>query len=228
MTFTRAPDGGLSTSERRLTDFPHPHPQLRGLQKEVLRYQRADGVDLTATLYLPPGHDPARDGPLPTLLWAYPREFKSKEAAGQMRRSPHQFSAIGSQSAVRLLTASPGLAAAWLLCLVAAAGWGGGWSSAAGRFKQTANAHAHRRPIPPPPHTHHTLRPSFLSRTQSRSQSNNNQLLWLARGYAVLDGPTFPIVAEGDDEPNDTYVEQLTAAGERARARLSAAERGCG
>lgn len=35
--------------------------------------------------------------------------------------------------------------------------------------------------------------------------------LWLARGYAVLDGPTLPIVAEGDEEPNDTYVEQLTA-----------------
>ena len=39
-------------------------------------------------------------------------------------------------------------------------------------------------------------------------------LLWLARGYAIMDGPGFPIVAEGGDdaEPNDTYVEQLTAA----------------
>lgn len=43
-----------------------------------LRYKRADGVDLTATLYLPPGYDQAKDGPLPCLLWAYPREFKSK------------------------------------------------------------------------------------------------------------------------------------------------------
>ncbi len=67
----------------------------------MLRYKRADGVDLTATLYTPPGYDPARDGRLPTLLWAYPREFKSKEAAGQNRRSPHQFSAIGPQSPVR-------------------------------------------------------------------------------------------------------------------------------
>jgi hypothetical protein len=40
--------------------------------------------------------------------------------------------------------------------------------------------------------------------------------LWLARGYAVLDGPGFPIVAEGDEEPNDTYVEQLTASAEAA------------
>jgi len=35
-------------------------------------------VELTGTLYTPPGHDPQRDGRLPCLLWAYPREFKSK------------------------------------------------------------------------------------------------------------------------------------------------------
>jgi hypothetical protein len=39
---------------------------------------------------------------------------------------------------------------------------------------------------------------------------------WLARRYAVLDGPTFPIIAEGDEEPNDTFVEQLTASAEAA------------
>lgn len=34
-------------------------------------------------------------------------------------------------------------------------------------------------------------------------------LIVLAR-YAVLNGPTLPIVAEGDEEPNDTFIEQLT------------------
>jgi hypothetical protein len=53
-------------------------PQLKDMQKEVLRYKRSDGVDLTGTLYLPPGYDAVRDGPLPTILWAYPREYKSK------------------------------------------------------------------------------------------------------------------------------------------------------
>jgi hypothetical protein len=58
--------------------------QLKDMQKEVLRYKRSDGVDLTGTLYLPPGYDAARDGPLPTILWAYPREYKSKvRAAGK-------------------------------------------------------------------------------------------------------------------------------------------------
>ena len=43
-------------------------------------------------------------------------------------------------------------------------------------------------------------------------------LVWLARGYAVLDGPTLPIVADGEREANDTYVEQLVAGAEAAVA----------
>lgn len=148
-TFT---EGGRGATERVVTAFPHPYPQLRELRREVVRYPRPDGVMLTATLYLPPGYDAATHGPLPCIVWAYPREYKTKEAAGQMRRSPHQFTSIGSTSPT----------------------------------------------------------------------------LWLTRGYAVLDGPTLPIVAdvqEGEGEgakdgaspaapapePNDTFVEQLTA-----------------
>lgn len=72
------------------TAFPNPYPQFAGVQKELISYPRADGVTLTGTLYLPPNWKPA-DGPLPTLLWAYPREFKSADAAGQVRDSPHRF-----------------------------------------------------------------------------------------------------------------------------------------
>ena len=54
---------------------------------------------------------------------------------------------------------------------------------------------------------------------------SQSPLLWLARGYAVLDGPTMPIVAEGEDEgaePNDTYIAQLVAsAGAAVEARTS-------
>ncbi len=46
------------------------------------RYKRDDGIDMTATLYLPPGYNKEKEGPLPCLIWAYPREFKSKDAAG--------------------------------------------------------------------------------------------------------------------------------------------------
>lgn len=126
--------GGEEQSERRISNFPHPYPSLSELQKEIIKYKRSDGLELNGTLYLPPGYDAERDGPLPTLLWAYPREYKNKEAAGQMRKSAHTFPGIGSTS----------------------------------------------------------------------------PLLFLARKYAVLDGPGFPIVAEGEEQPNDTYIEQLT------------------
>jgi dipeptidyl aminopeptidase/acylaminoacyl peptidase len=77
-----------------LTHFAHPTPQLANIQKEQIRYKRADGVELTATLMLPPDYDPKRDGPLPLLMWAYPQEFKSAAAASQTTGSPYRFNAI--------------------------------------------------------------------------------------------------------------------------------------
>jgi dipeptidyl aminopeptidase/acylaminoacyl peptidase len=77
-----------------LTDYPHPTPQLKDVRKEQIRYPRNDGVELTATLMLPPGYDPARDGRLPLLMWAYPQEFKSAGAASQTTGSPFRFNAV--------------------------------------------------------------------------------------------------------------------------------------
>ncbi|QWP76660.1 prolyl oligopeptidase family serine peptidase [Lysobacter sp. K5869] len=123
-----------------LTHFPHPTPQLRDIKKELIRYKRNDGVELTANLYLPPGYDAKRDGPLPMLMYAYPAEFKSADAASQVIGSPYEFNAVSY--------------------------WG---------------------PLP-----------------------------YLAMGYAVLDNPTMPIVGEGEREPNDTYIAQLTASAQAA------------
>lgn len=123
-----------------LTHFPHPLPQLKDVQKEQIRYKRKDGVDLTATLLLPPKYDAKRDGPLPMLMWAYPQEFKSAEAASQTTGSPYKFNAVSY------------------------------WGPAA----------------------------------------------FLAMGYAVLDNPSFPIVGQGEQEPNDTYLPQLVADAEAA------------
>jgi dipeptidyl aminopeptidase/acylaminoacyl peptidase len=94
----------LQTRElRQLTSFPHPSPQLKGLRKELIRYEREDGVKLTATLYTPPGWKPA-DGPLPMVMWAYPQEFKSAEAAGQVTDSPYRFARVGWYSPLVWLT----------------------------------------------------------------------------------------------------------------------------
>jgi dipeptidyl aminopeptidase/acylaminoacyl peptidase len=127
-------------TERQITSFPNPTPQLAGMQKELIQYERADGVALSGTLYLPAGYAPQRDGPLPLFVWAYPQEFVDAAAAAQVVGSPYRFTRLG------------------------------GWST----------------PI------------------------------WVALGYAVLDGATMPIVSQGGAEPNDTYVEQLVASAEAA------------
>ncbi|UHG90574.1 S9 family peptidase [Spirosoma oryzicola] len=87
----------------QVTTFAHPYPQLKGIQKQQLRYKRADGVDLTATLYLPVGYK-KEQGPLPTFLWAYPAEFKSKDAASQVSGSPYQFNRISYWGAAAFVT----------------------------------------------------------------------------------------------------------------------------
>lgn len=88
---------------RPLTDFPHPAPELANVQKELIRYKRDDDVELTATLYLPAGYKPD-DGPLPMLMWAYPREYKSAAAASQVTNSPHRFIRFDWRSSLLWLT----------------------------------------------------------------------------------------------------------------------------
>lgn len=81
-----------------LTEFPHPQPELMAVNKEIIKYQRKDGVDLTAVLYTPAGYDKAKDGPLPVLMWAYPREYKSAQNASQVRGTPYSFTRVSSGS----------------------------------------------------------------------------------------------------------------------------------
>jgi dipeptidyl aminopeptidase/acylaminoacyl peptidase len=125
---------------RQLTRFADPAPQFAGITSKLVTYSRPDGVQLSATLYLPSGYNAERDGRLPFFFWAYPQEFKSAKAAAQVRGSPYLF-----------------------------------------------------------------VRPTGAS-----------HLFMLTQGYGVLDGPTMPIVGEGDREPNDTYVEQLVASAKAA------------
>jgi dipeptidyl aminopeptidase/acylaminoacyl peptidase len=75
---------------QQVTFFPSPYGNAPLPKKQVLKYKRADGVDLSANLYLPPGYKP-EDGPLPALMEAYPTEYKTKSAAGQIRGSPYEF-----------------------------------------------------------------------------------------------------------------------------------------
>lgn len=119
----------------QVTNFENPFKEMQDVHKEVINYKRDDGLDLSATLYLPVGYDQNKKEKLPMLMWAYPREYKDKNTAGQVTSSPHEF-----------------------------------------------------------------IFPYYGS-----------PLYWVNRGYAVLDDTAFPIVGEGDEQPNDTFREQLVA-----------------
>jgi dipeptidyl aminopeptidase/acylaminoacyl peptidase len=90
-------------TRRALTNYTDPAPQLQGIQKQLVTYTRADGVELSATLITPPNWTPAQ-GRLPTLLWAYPREFTDPNAAGQVTSSPNRYTSIGGASHLLFLT----------------------------------------------------------------------------------------------------------------------------
>jgi len=88
---------------RALTRFPHPYPGLVGATRELVRYERPDGVELSATLHLPPGYT-LEKGRLSVFVWAYPIEFKSADAASQVTESPYRFPRINWGSPLYWLT----------------------------------------------------------------------------------------------------------------------------
>jgi len=90
------------TNLRALTAFKDPAPQLTGIQKRLLTYTREDGVPLSGTLYLPPGYTPGTR--LPVVMWAYPIEFASASAAGQVSAAPNRFNIIRGPSHLFFLT----------------------------------------------------------------------------------------------------------------------------
>jgi dipeptidyl aminopeptidase/acylaminoacyl peptidase len=91
------PETAATTRWSAVTSFPNPYAGLPMPSHQLLHYKRADGVDLTADLYLPAGYDKSK-GPLPALMEAYPAEFKSRAAASQVTGSPYEFVRIGAGS----------------------------------------------------------------------------------------------------------------------------------
>ena len=76
-------------SSQPITRFDDPTPQLRQIEKRIVKYERDDGVPLSFQLYLPPGYEEGE--PLPTVVYAYPLEYSDKSTAGQVRGSTRRF-----------------------------------------------------------------------------------------------------------------------------------------
>jgi dipeptidyl aminopeptidase/acylaminoacyl peptidase len=124
----------------QITDFANPFASIANIHKELIKYPREDGLELSGTLYLPADYDFDNKPRLPMIMWAYPTEFKDKNSASQNTNNPNEFTY-----------------------------------------------------------------PYYGS-----------MIYWVTQGYAVLDDASFPIVGEGDEEPNDTFIKQLVANGRAA------------
>ncbi len=89
---------------KQVTHFPGRYDGIKMPTRQFLKYKRADGVDLTATLWLPAGYDKSQ-GPLPTLMEAYPAEFSSRDTASQVSGSPNHYPVFGGGSHLYLVQA---------------------------------------------------------------------------------------------------------------------------
>lgn len=84
-----------------LTQRTDPAPELRRAKKQLITYQREDGVNLSMTLYLPPDY---KEGTrLPAIMWAYPMDFSDADTAGQLSGSPYRFTTVSGASHLFLL-----------------------------------------------------------------------------------------------------------------------------
>jgi dipeptidyl aminopeptidase/acylaminoacyl peptidase len=97
--FVRTANGA---DKQAVTNFPDPAPQLHGITKQLVTYKRADGVQLSFTLYLPANYKQSER--MPTIVWAYPLEFNDAATAGQVSGSPYHFTTISGISQLFLVT----------------------------------------------------------------------------------------------------------------------------
>jgi dipeptidyl aminopeptidase/acylaminoacyl peptidase len=88
---------------RALTHFTDPTPQLRAIGRRLVTYKRPDGVDLSFTLYTPPGW--AAGTRLPTLVWAYPLEYLDRGIASQATNTTQTFVSVSGPSPLFLALA---------------------------------------------------------------------------------------------------------------------------
>jgi dipeptidyl aminopeptidase/acylaminoacyl peptidase len=75
-----------------LTHVVDPTPELRQIKKRLVKYKRADGLDLSFTLYTPPGYKEGMR--VPTILYAYPRDFAQASTAAQTTGSEQTFTQL--------------------------------------------------------------------------------------------------------------------------------------
>jgi len=82
----------LASTSVALTNMPDRTPEVRQIKKRLVHYKRADGLDLSFTLYTPPGYKESTR--VPTILYAYPLDYADPKMAGQVTGSQETFTQL--------------------------------------------------------------------------------------------------------------------------------------
>jgi dipeptidyl aminopeptidase/acylaminoacyl peptidase len=82
----------FSSTSVAITHIPDPTPVVRQIKKRLVKYKRADGLDLSFTLYTPPGYQEGTR--VPTILYAYPLDYADASTAGQVSGSQETFTQL--------------------------------------------------------------------------------------------------------------------------------------
>jgi len=85
-------EAAYTSSSVALTHIPDPTPEVRAIKKRLVKYKRADGLDLSFTLYTPPGYQEGTR--VPTILYAYPLDYAEAATAGQVTGSQETFTQL--------------------------------------------------------------------------------------------------------------------------------------
>lgn len=82
----------FASTSAAVTHIADPTPEVRAIHKRLVKYKRADGLDLSFTLYTPPGY---KEGTrVPTILYAYPLDYADASKAGQVTGSQMTFTRL--------------------------------------------------------------------------------------------------------------------------------------
>ncbi len=85
-------EAAFDSTSVAITHIQDPTPEVRAIKKRLVKYKRADGLDLSFTLYTPPGY---REGTrVPTILDAYPLDYADASKAGQVTGSQETFTRL--------------------------------------------------------------------------------------------------------------------------------------
>jgi len=87
-----AGEATVASTSVAVTHIPDPTPEVRAIKKRLVTYKRADGVDLSFTLYTPPNY---KEGTrVPAILYAYPLDYADASKAGQVSGSQETFTRL--------------------------------------------------------------------------------------------------------------------------------------